>query len=362
MKRSGLLLIILSIILILSSCGLLPEEETFRTVPMIDTYEKEEFKQTLVVRGDMRLTENIDCSYIPMQTEMLSFPVSGEYFDEVFVRVGDSVKKGQLLAQLDLSGAQETMDDCSAQIDTLKVQIAALEENRALELKRQKILLSDSSEEELNEALERTNRQYDAQKQKFSDELTVAQIRMNEAKALLEERQMYAGIDGTVTYIRDFDTDDQSVADQWFMTVADTTTSLFRAETKLWDQFNPGDEYVITVNKTEYETVVVSEAEIGIEETEKQEGEKGYVYLKLKDPAFNLEEQARGTLVLLLDSRTDVLMVSKSAISTANGQSVVYYQDENGLKTYKQVETGLTVNGMVEIISGLTEGESVIVE
>ena len=165
-----------------------------------------------------------------------------------------------------------------------------------------------------------------------------------------------------MTYVRDFDTEDLSVAGEWFMTIADTTTSLFKAETKLWNYFEPGDEHIVTVDETEYETVVVSETEIGLEETDKQEGEKCCVYLKLKDPVLDLEEQESGTMILILDSRTDVLMVPKSAVSTANGQSIVYYQDENGLKTYKQVETGLTADGMVEIISGLTEGESVIVE
>ena len=39
---------------------------------------------------------------------------------------------------------------------------------------------------------------------------------------------------------------------------------------------------------------------------------------------------------------------------------IVYYQDANGLKAYKEVEIGLTADGMVEIVSGLTEGESII--
>ena len=120
--------------------------------------------------------------------------------------------------------------------------------------------------------------------------------------------------------------------------------------------------YVITVSKVEYEAVVASKAELGLEESEEKEDGRDYVYLRLKDPALDLEDQDRGTMLVLLDSRKDVLMVPKDAVMNANGQSIVYYQDENGMKAYKQVETGLVANDMVEIISGLTEGESVIVE
>ena len=82
----------------------------------------------------------------------------------------------------------------------------------------------------------------------------------------------------------------------------------------------------------------------------------------LKNPTFDLEDGDRGTLTLTLDSREDVLMVPESAVTTANGESIVYYQDAEGMKAYKPVETGLVANGMVEILSGLSEGESVIAE
>lgn len=47
---------------------------------------------------------------------------------------------------------------------------------------------------------------------------------------------------------------------------------------------------------------------------------------------------------------------------SASGQPIVYYQDEEGMKAYKAVETGLTANKQTEIVSGLMEGESIIVD
>lgn len=362
MKRYRLLAALLSGTLIFTSCGLLPEEETFRTAPVIKTYEKEEFKETVVVRGDMALTNKITCNFIPMQSQNLSFTVGGEFYDEIFVEEGDFVKEGELLAQLDLSGAEEAIENCTPQVSMLEMQIAALEENRALELERQKILFEGETAEALNDAIDRTNRQFNAQIQPLKDQLTVAYIQLREAKAMLNERQLRAGFDGTVTFVRAFEEEERNIAGDRVVTVADTSTSLFKAETKYWDCMKPGDEYVITANKQEYDAVVVSEAELGIEEPEKEKGEMEFVYLKLKKPALDLDVQTFGSFNLLRDSRKNVLMVPESAVSTSKGQSIVYYQDEAGLKAYKQVEIGLVAEGMVEIVSGLTEGERVIVK
>ena len=39
-----------------------------------------------------------------------------------------------------------------------------------------------------------------------------------------------------------------------------------------------------------------------------------------------------------------------------------YYQDENGMRALKNVTTGLEANKMIEIVSGLEEGDMVIVK
>ena len=63
---------------------------------------------------------------------------------------------------------------------------------------------------------------------------------------------------------------------------------------------------------------------------------------------------------MVLDTRQDVLMVPASAVTNLKDYTVVYYQDEEGMKNYKIVEVGMEADGMVEIIAGLTEGECII--
>jgi len=91
----------------LSSCALLPEEETFKTAPIIKTYEVESYELAYVTRTDLIKSVKITCTYMPVQSEKLSFAVGGEYVDEIFVQPGEHVVKGQLLGQLNLDGVED---------------------------------------------------------------------------------------------------------------------------------------------------------------------------------------------------------------------------------------------------------------
>ena len=117
---------------------------------------------------------------------------------------------------------------------------------------------------------------------------------------------------------------------------------------------------MITVRKTEYAATVADEAALGLAVTAHTPGEKGTLYFTLDQPALELEDNDRGSTTITLDGRDDVLMVSEKAVSRAAGQTIVYYQDAEGMKTYKPVELGLCAGGYKEVLSGLSEGEAVI--
>ena len=143
--------------------------------------------------------------------------------------------------------------------------------------------------------------------------------------------------------------------------MVDTTMSLFSASSDKWDLFNVGDKYIITCKKTEYEATVIDPFEYGIDPGKREVGKRANVYLTLSVPALELEDNDKGTLELVLDSRTDVLIVHEDAISSANGEAIAYVLGEDGMKTYKKVKVGLKAGKYYEVIEGLNEGEEVIV-
>ena len=360
-KRKIAAMLPVLLMLFLSSCGLLPREEAYRAAPVVRTYEREEFQLATAARNDMVLSTEVKCTYVPIQSETLSFPVGGIYIDQYFVELGDTVEKGQLLAQLNLEGVEDGLEECTRRLEELDMQLQFLEENRGYALERTRIQMRRRSEEDREEALEQVNVQYDLQKQSLEDERYLTELQKQEYEKRKAERQIYAGISGTVTYLRGFTSGERSVAGRPVVTISDSTMSLFRSVTPLWDRFSAGQEYVITVRAAEYEAVVTTEKELGLPISEKKKGEPGNVYFVLKTPTFDLDGGDQGTLSLILETRTDVLTVPESAVTTAGEQTIVYYMDENGMKAYKPIEAGLHAEGQVEVLSGLVDGESVIV-
>lgn len=349
-------------LLLLPSCALIPQEEEVRTVPLVKEYVREEFSTVTVQRGNLVLTENVTCKYVPVQKVMLSFALGGEYVDKVFVSVGDTVEKGQLLAQLQLDDLELRITQTQQAIAELELKQSYLGKEYELALRRQEIAGEGLDPLSAAQALAAVHSQYEVQGRSIADALNLQYLTLATLEEDLAERQIFAPFAGTITDTQEFDEGERSVYGNGVVTLADATMSLFRAETKYWHLFQPGDEYEIVASKTPYAAVVTAESDLGLPEQEKVEGKKAYVYFVLKEPAFDLEDNQSGLIELVLDQRTDVLYVAKNAISGADGRPIVYYQREDGMKAYKYVETGLEVGKQVEIISGLEEGEHVIVD
>ena len=346
--------------LALTGCDLMPVEESFRTAPLIREYQREEFSLAVCTRGDLSLTQTITCIYVPVRSESMKFSISGVSYDEVYVTAGDIVKKDQLLAQLDLSDIEQQIETHRLNIEKITVQLQHLEQDRALALKRTSIQNETADPETRKKALDAATERYDARREDLEDSLSIARLRLADYERQLSERQLRAPMDGVVTYVRRIARGDVSDASERVLTVADSTMSLFRAETPLWDRFEPGQVVTITSSRVDYEAVVTSEEALGLKPKEKVPGEKAFVYFALTEPTFELEDNDRGQLVIELDSRHDVLRVPASAVSTINGETVVYYQDDEGMKAYKKVTVGLEAKELIEVISGLEEGDLVI--
>lgn len=64
-------------LLCLPGCSMLPEEEEFRSAPVLRDYQQSEYTFTTVQRGDLEKTQSMTCHYEPVKEEKLSFGVGG---------------------------------------------------------------------------------------------------------------------------------------------------------------------------------------------------------------------------------------------------------------------------------------------
>jgi len=349
-------------LLSLGACAMIPPEEVLPPAPLVRKTPGHEYATARAEYTDMVLQTEVICTYVPVQSETLSYTIDGEFFGGVFVHSGQQVEKGQLLARLDVSEWEAQLKKSEQSMRTLNVRMAALEENRKLALEREQILGKSRTSAQTKEAIADINKEYDRRKQTLQDEMQIECMRQEEYQKKISERELRAGIDGTVTYVRRSAEGAKSKAGEKIVTVADTRMSLFRAQTQYASHFEAGSEQTIRCGQDSYEAVVCTAQELGLSEAQALGNRDETVYFRLRNPEYDLKDGTKGTLTLILDTRAQALTVPAQAVSRINGQTVVYYPDEDGMKAYKAVETGLEAGGRVEILSGLAEGERVIIE
>lgn len=342
----------------LCGCSLLPGEEARRSSPVIQAEEMETYNIVYPTMGDMTLSRKLSCVYMPVREEAVYFGVEGEQPDAILVSPGDHVNAGQLLGSLRMDDVDENIASCRRERDKALIELDYRRDLRDLEEERLR-LMSEEGTPELEEALAELDRAFSETATALTDEIGIYEKRMELLTESREKRRIYAPIDGTVTYVRKFSPTAVSALTDKVVVVADSTRSVFSLDTELWAYLPVGLQLTITSGRVEYEAVVTDAASLGIEE-KNLGNQKRTVYLELLTPAAELEAGDRGTLVVVMDTRENVLRISEKAVSRANGDYIVYYLNDEGIRSYKTVELGLNAEGWYEVLGGLTEGEGVI--
>ena len=76
---------------------------------------------------------------------------------------------------------------------------------------------------------------------------------------------------------------------------------------------------------------------------------------------FQLREGLTVTVTILVDERTDVLLVPNAAITTQAGKSYVQVVSPDGTTEEREIQTGISDWQFTEVTEGLSEGEQIIV-
>lgn len=86
------------------------------------------------------------------------------------------------------------------------------------------------------------------------------------------------------------------------------------------------------------------------------------IQVKLSGDTNKLYQGMTGTVTFITKEVQDVIMVSNRAVFTENGKSYVKIKNDDGSISTVEVETGFSNGNMVEIISGLEEGQTALIE
>ncbi len=95
---------------------------------------------------------------------------------------------------------------------------------------------------------------------------------------------------------------------------------------------------------------------------EMQEEGKAFVRIEIIDPLPEGELLGKTASVeLIREKKEDVIVVPRNVVSMYSGESYVQVL-ENGIKKERIIETGIKNVTSIEVVSGLAEGEEVIIK
>jgi macrolide-specific efflux system membrane fusion protein len=356
------------------------------------------------VRGDVEELVTALGSLIPLKSVDVGAQVSGQ-LDKLSVQIGDEVKQGQKLAEIEAAVTSAKVDAGTAQVASLRAQLAERESQLALttsQAGRQERLMADNAtSQDAYDSAQAAMRTAEAQIKSTTADITRAQSTLKADQALLGYSNIFAPMSGIVTAIpaKQGQTLNANQTAPLILTIADLSTMTVSTQvseadvprlrvgmdayfttlgsgnrrwtgklrqilptptvinnvvlyTALFDVANPGRELmpqmsaqVFFVQAGAYDVVTVPVAALRYTDRPArgagrgQGGEKG--------------AEARG-------QATAPPQTEAAAAKPTRPAEVTVVHDD-GMQEMRKVQVGVTDRVNAEIVSGLSEGENVVV-
>lgn len=352
--------ICMAAMMLLSSCG---RQETEDPMVIVEQEEQEQsvYELAVVTRGDLEQTQRIKCTYKQTEEQEVSFSLSGRLVEEVYVHEGDTVKAGDLLAQLSDGSLEQDITRLEYNIARNELLLEYANKNEQLELSRVHVnytyFISEKSDFEKSKEIKEIQKRYRYLREDYNDALELDRLELDGLKKELEQNRVYAQIDGTVYDIKEELEGSTSRMGETIMTVVDNSQCIFETNVPEYVHCFKEDEGVsmqFTSGGQVYEYELLPWHMDEWDETQM------FIVAGGLDGA-GVEVGDSGTMILKTDSRTQVLYVPSTVVHRADNGTYVYVQGQDDVREVKWIETGLYADQGVEIVSGLEEGERVIV-
>ena len=174
----------------------------------------------------------------------------------------------------------------------------------------------------------------------------------------VRQSKVYARMDGSVSNLKSGLEGSTSVRDEVVMEIMNSEDCVFvMSDMKYADCVKPGQRLELAVMVgTGAGNYIVEPVDM-----DKWDQEAYFTVISGGDNAV-LEAGNAGNISLILDGKEDVLTLPTAAVHDADGKWYVYIVGSNGAREVKWIEVGLAGNDSVEIVSGLAEGEKVILK
>lgn len=326
-----MLMINLCLIIFVSGCYLFPEEEKILPPPLKEPPEVT-YKWKEVERGDI-VNKITGYGYFQFVTKRdISFKYKIARFRAIYVEEGDVVKKGDLLAELDVENIEKKIKSQKIALKKEEIDYAGLIARGADALTLEKAKLDIEAKKIVLESLERD----------------------------YERGRLTAPIDGEVDYVTDsYKEGDAIKTYKTIIRLADTSVTQLEYDGRNRRMLKQGTVVDVELDDKIYKGKVVPPPENLPEDLAEEAKEK--VYIRLTDYEGKVEAGSIAKISLVLESRENVIRIPKHMVRSYGTQKYVYILEE-GLRKECNIKTGLETNDYIEVIEGLEEGDKLFIQ
>lgn len=360
-----------------------------------------------VLRADLEDTVLASGTLEAFQEVSVGAQVSGQ-LKSVKVRLGDTVRKGQLIAEIDSLPQRNALRDRESALRTVRAQRAAKQASlrqSELELARQKDLLAqDATSRAEFEAAQATFDSRAAELAALEAQIAQAEVAVDTARLNVGYTQLTAPIDGTVVAIvtQEGQTVSAGLQAPTILKLANTGVMTVKAQISEADvpRVRPGQKVYFTIlGEPEHRYYATLRAIEPAPESESQESgssssttQAAAVYYNglfdVKNPDGKLRVAMTAQVNIVLGEARDALVIPSMALERKGGgkdggkgdgqqgkagrqdrgskgtgdkgRRVVRVVGADGRPVERQVRVGLDNNSSAQILEGLKEGEKVV--
>ena len=311
----------LSMVIGLSGCYFFPEEEKLLDPPVLKV-EDVTYSTYKAVKKTIVNKASATGYCVSQKQENCSFKIDGEILT-VYVRAGDTVKEGDLLAEYNTGDLEYTLRE-----QELKVQQAQNTYNA-----------NGSENSRLQLEIEKNT-------------LAKYQNQYNNSK-------LYAPCDGLVSFADRLKPGTKIKGYATVVTIIDPDVIYVKANVNEDRKFKKGQDVTITISEEDYAGTVVKTP---IEAKEEGDDDTSSVYAEFKGtlPSFT-QVGTVADITYIKEQAENAIVIPKYLVKTLAGREYVQVF-KDGEKIEVDVETGITNATEVQILSGLSEGDEVVVK
>jgi len=297
------------------------------------------------------------------------------------VELGDVVKQGDLIAQIDSLTQQNALKEAQASLNSINAQYRAKQaqiRQAESEFKRQQQMHKDGSSSQSDyETAEATLLVYNAELEQIKAQKEQALISVDNAKLDLGYTKIVAPIDGTVVYVSVSEGQTLTVNQEipTIVELAQLNMMTIKAEVSEADVINvtPGQEVYFTIlgDSTKKYKAVIRAIEPGPtlmtgDDSTLVIGDSDAIYYNalfdVENPDNILRFGMTAQVSIILDHADNALLVP-SQVLIDNPHQAGSYQvpvKKGDSMEYRDVEVGINNDVNAQILSGLEEGDEVI--